>query len=161
MDYTTNYHLPQWVESDRIMMEDFNEAMAAIDEGIKEVDEAVSQGLAEVAANLGSAGKNARIIWGTYTGTGTYGQSNPTSLTFDFCPIAVFCGSVERAHQGGSPSILMRNQSKARCDASATAMDIIWQEKGVYWYNNQHPDYQNNTSGYNYFYVAIGYDANT
>ena len=34
MNYTTNYHLPQWVESDRILMEDFNEAMANIDEGI-------------------------------------------------------------------------------------------------------------------------------
>ena len=35
MDYTTNYHLPQWVESDRILMEDFNQAMAGIDTGIK------------------------------------------------------------------------------------------------------------------------------
>ena len=34
MNYTTNYHLPQWVESDRIMMEDFNEAMEAIDTGL-------------------------------------------------------------------------------------------------------------------------------
>ena len=24
MNYTTNYHLPQWVETDRIQMEDFN-----------------------------------------------------------------------------------------------------------------------------------------
>ena len=36
MNYTTNYHLPQWVESDRIMMEDFNEAMADIDQGLTE-----------------------------------------------------------------------------------------------------------------------------
>ena len=36
MNYTTNYHLPQWVESDRIMMEDFNDAMASIDEGLTE-----------------------------------------------------------------------------------------------------------------------------
>ena len=35
MNYTTNYHLPQWVESDRIMMEDFNEAMDSIDQSIK------------------------------------------------------------------------------------------------------------------------------
>ena len=35
MNYTTNYHLPQWVEADRIMMEDFNTAMANIDEGIQ------------------------------------------------------------------------------------------------------------------------------
>ena len=34
MDYTTNYHLPQWVESDRIMMEDFNAMCAAIENGI-------------------------------------------------------------------------------------------------------------------------------
>lgn len=36
MNYTTNYHLPQWVEEDRIMMEDFNEAMAGIDEGMSD-----------------------------------------------------------------------------------------------------------------------------
>ena len=34
MNYTTNYHLPQWVESDRIMMEDFNQMCADIDGGI-------------------------------------------------------------------------------------------------------------------------------
>ena len=28
MNYTTNYHLPQWVETDRIQMEHFNQAMA-------------------------------------------------------------------------------------------------------------------------------------
>ena len=34
MNYTTNYHLPPWVETDRILMEDFNEAMSGIDGGI-------------------------------------------------------------------------------------------------------------------------------
>jgi len=34
MEYTTNYHLPQWVETDRIMMEDFNQAMANLDAGL-------------------------------------------------------------------------------------------------------------------------------
>ena len=34
MNYTTNYHLPQWVESDRILMEDFNDAMESIEEGL-------------------------------------------------------------------------------------------------------------------------------
>ena len=46
MDYTTNYHLPQWVESDRIMMEDFNEAMAAIDGGIKAAQNTADGGAA-------------------------------------------------------------------------------------------------------------------
>ena len=36
MNYTTNYHLPQWVAEDRILMEDFNEAMESIDSNVKE-----------------------------------------------------------------------------------------------------------------------------
>ena len=36
MNYTTNYHLPQWVAEDRILMEDFNEAMSGIDAGLHE-----------------------------------------------------------------------------------------------------------------------------
>lgn len=34
MNYTENYHLPQWEESDRIMRTDFNAAMANIEEGM-------------------------------------------------------------------------------------------------------------------------------
>lgn len=34
MEYTKNYHLPQWVETDRIMMQDFNAAMADIESGL-------------------------------------------------------------------------------------------------------------------------------
>ena len=32
MNYTENYHLPQWVETDRVQMEDFNAAMVKIDQ---------------------------------------------------------------------------------------------------------------------------------
>ena len=35
MEYTNNYHLPQWVDYDRVMMEDFNEAMEKIDEALR------------------------------------------------------------------------------------------------------------------------------
>ena len=34
MNYTTNYHLPQWVETDRIQMEHFNQAFSDIDEAM-------------------------------------------------------------------------------------------------------------------------------
>lgn len=34
MNYTENYHLPQWVKTDRIMMEDFNAAMSNIENGL-------------------------------------------------------------------------------------------------------------------------------
>lgn len=34
MNYTQNYHLPQWADTDRIQMNHFNEAMAEIEKGI-------------------------------------------------------------------------------------------------------------------------------
>lgn len=43
MDYTKNYHLPQWIESDRVRMEDFNNAMASIDAGISAARDAANQ----------------------------------------------------------------------------------------------------------------------
>ena len=55
MNYTTNYHLPQWVETDRIMMEDFNAAMSNIDRGIAD---------AQVGA------EELSYVTGSYTGNG-------------------------------------------------------------------------------------------
>ena len=42
--------------------------------------------LQDLVAALGDAG-GVRIATGSYTGTGTYGASNPCSLTFDFVPL--------------------------------------------------------------------------
>lgn len=35
MNYTENYQLPQWEETDRVLMEDFNDAMAKVDAGME------------------------------------------------------------------------------------------------------------------------------
>ena len=55
MNHTTNYHLPQWVETDRIMMGDFNDAMASIEEGM--------------SSNAEAAAEKPYVV-GSYTGTG-------------------------------------------------------------------------------------------
>lgn len=39
---------------------------------------------------LGKLGDKARVQFGSYIGTGTYGSSNPNTLTFDFVPKMVF-----------------------------------------------------------------------
>jgi len=62
MKYTKNYHLPQWAESDRIMMDDFNAAMENIEGGLSTA-QAAANSAAEEAANLPYAA-------GTYTGDG-------------------------------------------------------------------------------------------
>ena len=58
MNYTNNYHLPQWAETDRIMMEDFNQAFSDIDEGIKAISDAAY------------TPDNKPYVVGSYTGNG-------------------------------------------------------------------------------------------
>ena len=62
MNYTEKYHLPQWVKEDRIMMEDFNVAMAGIEAGMSGNAQA-----AEKAAEL-------PYVIGKYTGDGAASQ---------------------------------------------------------------------------------------
>ena len=78
MQHTQNYQLSRWEKDDRIMMEDFNADNARIDAALAakadaEDVTALGETVAAVAAALGAAGKNTRITWGSYNGTGTYG----------------------------------------------------------------------------------------
>ena len=60
MDYTTNYHLPQWVETDRVQMEDFNQMCADIDQGIteeREAREAADTALGQTTAQAQASAK--------------------------------------------------------------------------------------------------------
>ena len=64
MNYTNNYHLPQWVETDRIQMEDFNDAMAAMDQGMAEAKVAAeaaqeAAGTAQAAAEIAQSSADA------------------------------------------------------------------------------------------------------
>ena len=82
MNHTQNLHLPQFAASDRIMHDDFNDAFSKIDAGV-----------AANTAALALKG-NCRIEVQTYTGTGTYGENNPTRITFPRRPVMAFvCGS--------------------------------------------------------------------
>ncbi len=68
MEYTKNYHLPQWKEDDRIMMRDFNDAMAGIEDGLTKT--------AESAAEL-------PYVAGQYTGNG---QTDGVAVNVGFRP---------------------------------------------------------------------------
>ena len=70
MEYTANYHLPQWVESDRIMMEDFNEAMKNLDVEIMGVQTATdtAQQTADAISERAYTPDNMPYVVGTYRG---------------------------------------------------------------------------------------------
>ena len=76
MNYTTNYHLPQWVETDRIQMEDFNQMCADVGmavgkkcfeklinemkerNGVTQDDELTAEALKELATQFKAEYKN-------------------------------------------------------------------------------------------------------
>ena len=84
MDYTNNYHLPQWVKSDRVMMDDFNQMCANIDSGLAATAQtavnaaksaaSTAQSAADAAQSTADAARQEAAALpyavGTYTGTG-------------------------------------------------------------------------------------------
>lgn len=171
MNHTANYKLPQWVEDDRILMEDFNQAMETIDAGLQskasgetvaELAESVDSQLEAIAANLGSGGKTCRVAYGSYTGTGTYGASNAVKLNFDFCPVLVLIAN-PYCTSGSSqwPAAFFRGVNVGHyCTGSYAGTDGViasWGEKSLSYYSNYQSGEQNNSSGATYYYIAIGY----
>lgn len=119
---------------------------------------------------LGQLGDKVRIATGSYTGTGTYGASNPNSLTFEFVPTAIFMwrsfssagylripGGLEATtfigaiptddvyyYGGFDAPTQSRGQMKRSIDG-----------KTITWYSTD-SGYQRNTSGCTYYFVVIG-----
>ena len=153
-----NLGLHLWEPDDQVLRTEFNENWQKIDTEAADIRE----DLAGLAANVGVAGKTARIAWGTYTGTGTSGTAHPTGLTFDFYPVMVWVGSQGAIGLNGWPSVFIRGCQASHSDISMDMIHVTWQENGVSWYDTQynHPQLQNNDTGVTYYYCVLGYDKN-
>ena len=73
MNYTQYYHLPMWAETDRILMDDFNDAFDTIEDALSQHDSTLDTLETDVAAaTTGLAAKgNCQLYLTTYVGTGT------------------------------------------------------------------------------------------
>ena len=81
-NYTEHYQLHQWEPQDPFLRTDFNEDHEKIDTALN--------GLAEQNAALEAALAlcgNCQIYTTSYTGTGSYGEENPCTLTFPVKPV--------------------------------------------------------------------------
>ena len=104
MNYTTNYHLPQWVETDRIMMEDFNQMCEDIESGLTSNAQAAAAAktAAETADSKADAAQTtANSVADAYTPgnkpyvIGTYrGSRSETKITLGFQPSCLIIGKV-------------------------------------------------------------------
>ena len=110
----------------------------------------------------------AKIQTGSYTGTGTYGQSNPCSLTFNFTPKVVMIvptevydlGSVDTVGTLWGAGIAINGQTKgffAISDFSGgkTYCTISWSGAKIFWHSTN-DTYQLNRSDKKYYWVAFG-----
>lgn len=110
---------------------------------------------------LGKLGDKARVQVLSYVGTGTYGSSNPNSLTFDFVPKAVFVVGTQYSDGDGiaiMPMIYGYGFSNRKLnDSNANYCIVTWNKKNVTWYAySSNAVFQSNSQGGKYFAVAIG-----
>ena len=105
---------------------------------------------------LGQIGEGmAKIETGSYVGTGTYGSSNPNSLTFEFAPKVVFIYPKEPS-QNAAGVVAVYGAIYAIDYATHQAISIIWSNKQMSWYCISTPSDQFNGTDVKYIYVAIG-----
>ena len=168
MKRTPNYSLPTWEKTDFIQMSDFNDLTQKTDLALKShaaslASKAAASALEALAQNLGTHGRNARIAFGQYTGTGAYGSANPNTLQFDFKPALVFIAIANWDGGIHNPSLLMRPRTTGSSRPTADSysqLTVTWGDRSVSWYMNgkESPYYQLNVGGQLYYYTAIGYD---
>ena len=130
---TEHYGLNQWEARDQVLREEFNADNLKLDAAL--------------------AGKgNCRIALGSYVGTGTCGQSNPTTLEFDAPPLMVFVvGDRSFFAIQGNPTADVSYAS------TGNTLSLIWSGNSLSWYVYAEPNAyaQLNIVGNTYYYIAL------
>lgn len=110
---------------------------------------------------------NAKVATGTYKGTGKYGESNPSTLTFDFEPKMVIITVITQSDgETAQESFDIGSSGKSQWlmwidgvkESYTTAQNRFTKiTNGISWYCTGNQSYmQCNGSSYYYSYIAIG-----
>lgn len=113
MNYTENHALPQWEKTDRIQMEDFNNAMAVIDTSLP------------------------KIAIGSYSGN----DLSPRTITLPFTPKAVIVTNQSGQMGDYKGNTLLYYGGFAVTDSNAAAVSIV--ENGFNVYSDYGAKYSN------------------
>lgn len=117
-----------------------------------------------IATAQETANSRAKIAYGTYTGTGTYGADNSNRLTFDFEPQLVIVQNANyMAYDSSSSSdvkkamlIMLRHLETVYLSQATMAVQIAWAGNDVSWYSTDGASYQLNIAENTYNYFALG-----
>ena len=150
-----------FVGTDNFNMETFNNMISQINNGVN----------SEISEVLTQLGTKAKIQTGSYVGTGTYGASNPCSLTFDFEPKVVFIESYTYHNtpfyaSGAGVTFWDFNILINPCiggKGTNASCHIAWNGNTVSWYFDYTSvgvsymnSFQQNVNGQTYHYIGIG-----
>ena len=129
-----------------------NHDASAIDSGILPVIRGGTgvDSLASLATALGAA----RIQTGSYTGTGTFGQSKPCRLTFNFVPkLVIIC--TQNNYFATATYMLVWNGQFFENDYYANDYAGV-SGKTFSWWSDTSAEEQLNINGFKYSYTALG-----
>ena len=143
-NHTEHYSLSQWEAEDKVLRTDFNEDNEKIDAALA----AHAAGLAKLTAAAPKLG-NCQVFYGSYRGTGTSGQSNPNSLTFDCRPVLVLIMGLN-----ARTAFFVRNSDHAYVISSSSAVLVTWGGNTVSWYGRDYESQMNRQSD-TYYWVAL------
>lgn len=170
-NYTGNYKLCQWEDTDQVKRTEFNEDNAKIDAALGSLASAVSgkassSAVSSLQSSLNSlkttvsqqmaalSGKgDCQSYVTTYTGTGLKGEINKNSLSFPKKPIMVFIVGPDGEH-----IILIQGQGihySQRLGSSGGAMFLTWSGNGLQWYAQSSVQAQLNEDGKTYRVLAL------
>lgn len=122
MNYTENYHLPQWEETDRIMRVDFNQMCADIESGL----------------TAGYSPDNPLYAVGTYTGDGANQK-----ITLGFRPSFVIASGVKEESSAGYKYMVMSG-------GHLPLRTISFEEDGFHVWNSGSPNINEPDRVYDY-----------
>lgn len=94
------------------------------------------------------------LYTGQYTGTGTYGKNNPTSVTFPFEPVLFFFPSELRTLFANALSTTENSRNVG--DGNYVHIKKSTDGKTISWYATDGAGPQYNAAGFAYYYAAIG-----
>ena len=133
MTQTPNFQLNQWSPEDYVRRTDFNADNAKVD------------------AALAAAG-NCRIVTGSYTGTGEYGDYHYTTLTFEERPLLVILlGYYTMLIPGTEES----GCSTPVCDGGNSYSKFSWSGNTLKWNSLSGTTEQMNVKDKVYRYIAV------
>ena len=149
MENTSNYGLKRWDGGDHILHTEFNDNWDKIDTALK----GNADGVAALQTALAGAG-NCEIGMISYTGSGQYGTSSPTTVTFPKMPAGFFlCGA--------ETYLVIRGGDDHACMIYYTGSTTYVSQMPVSWKGNQFrissskPTYQLNEEGVPYWGLAF------